>query len=113
MVINLLFVITILAGVLGVIDGIIRLRGRRGGATIVGVAEIVFGALLLVSLFVALPAPLNLLTAAILLEIALLLALFVRGGTRRGGIAITLVALVLNTIVVLVTLGWLTVPGLF
>jgi hypothetical protein len=111
--INLLFIITIIAGALGLIDGIARLRGRRGGGTVIGVAEIVFAALMLVSLFVAFPAPLTLLTWAILLEIALVVALFVRGSVRRGGLVITLVALVLNTIVVLVNLGWLHVPGLF
>jgi hypothetical protein len=109
--INLLFVITVLAGALALFDGIARLRGR--GNAIVGVAEIVFAALLLVSLFIAFPAPLGLLTWAILLEIALILALFVRGRGRRGGWVITIIALVLNTIVVLVGLGWLSIPGLF
>lgn len=112
MTIDLLFVITILAGVLGLADGIARVRGR-GASTIIAVAEIVFAALLLVSLFIAFPAPLTLLTWAILLEIALLIALFIRGGVRRGTWAITIIALVLNTIVVLVNLGWLHVPGLF
>jgi hypothetical protein len=111
--IDLLFIITIVAGALGLIDGIVRLRGRRGGGTIVGIAEIVFSVLMLLSLFIAFPAPLTLLTWAILLEIALIVALFLRGGVRRGGVVITIVALVLNTIVVLVGLGWLSVPGLF
>ena len=112
MVINLLFVITILAGLLGLYDCIVRVRGR-GASTVIAVAEIVFAALMLVSLFVAFPAPLTLLTWAILLEIALVVALFLRGGVRRGGWVITIIALVLNTIVVLVGLGWLHIPGLF
>jgi hypothetical protein len=111
--VNLLFIITILAGALSLFDGIARIRGR-GASTILAVAEIVFAALLLVSVFVAFPAPLTLLTWAILLEIVLVLALILRGGsTRRGIWAITLIALILNTIVVLVNLGWLHVPGLF
>ena len=110
--INLLFIITVLAGVLGLVDGITRVR-RRGASTIIAVAEIVFGALLLVSLFIAFPAPLTTLTWAILLLIALLIALFVRGGVRRGGFVITIVAIVLDAIVILVALGWLHVPGLF
>lgn len=111
--INLLFVITVLAGVLALIDGIARLRSRRGGGTIVGIAEIIFAAMLLVSLFVALPAPFGLLTWALLLEVALLIGLFVGGRGRGGGLVLTIIALVLNTIVVLVHLGWLSVPGLF
>ncbi|MEP6481716.1 MAG: hypothetical protein ABJA94_06875 [Rhodoglobus sp.] len=112
MVVNLLLIITILAGALGLYDGIVRIRGRRA-STVIAVAEIVFAALLLVSAFVAFPAPLTLLTWAILLEVALLIALFLRGGIRRGAWVVTIVALVLNTIVVLVNLGWLHIPGLF
>lgn len=110
--VNLLFVITLLAGALSLYDGIVRVRGRRA-SSIIAIAEIIFAALLLVALFVAFPAPLTLLTWAILLEIALLLALLLRGGIRRGAWVITIIALVLNTIVVLVTLGWLHIPGLF
>lgn len=110
--VNLLFIITLLAGVLSLYDGIVRVRGRRA-SSVIAIAEIVFAALLLVSVFVAFPAPLTLLTWAILLEIALLLALFLRGGIRRGAWVVTIIALVLNTIVVLVNLGWLHIPGLF
>ncbi|MFZ2964933.1 MAG: hypothetical protein WA006_09650 [Rhodoglobus sp.] len=113
MVINLLFVITILAGALAVYDGIARLRGRRSGGSIIAVAEIVFAALVLLSLFIAFPAPLGLLTWALLLEVALVVALVLNGGVRRGTWVVTIIALVLNTIVVLVNLGWLHVPGLF
>ena len=111
--INLLFIITILAGALSLYDGIARLRGR-GASSILAIAEIVFAALLLVSVFVAFPAPLGLLTWAILLEIALVLVLVLRGSVRRRGVwVVTVIALVLNTIVVLVGLNWLHVPGLF
>lgn len=110
--INLLFVLTILAGGLALYDGIVRLRGRRGGGTIVGIAEIVFAALMLVSLFVAFPAPLTFLVWCVLLEVALVIALVLSGGVRRGSWVITIIALVLNTIVLLVTLGWLTIPGI-
>ncbi len=112
MVVNLLFIITILAAVLGLVDGVARLRGR-GGGMIVGIAEIVFSVLMLISLFgILTTAPFGLLTWALLLEVALVLGLFV-GRVRRGRLAITVIALVLNTIVVLVALGWLSVPGLF
>ena len=110
--VNLLFIVTILAGALALYDGIVRVRGR-GSNSIVAIAEIVFAALLLVSLFVAFPAPLGLLTWAILLEIVLVLILVLRGAGKRGVWIVTIIALVLNTIVVLAGLGWLSIPGLF
>lgn len=110
--INLLFIVTILAGALSLYDGIARVRGR-GGATILAVAEIIFAALLLVSLFVAFPAPLTTLTWAILLLITLLITLILRGAGRRGVWVVTVIALILTAIVVLVALGWLSIPGLF
>ena len=111
--INLLFIITVLAAGLSIYDGIARLRGRRNGGSIVAIAEIVFAALMLLSLFIAFPAPLGLLTWALLLEAALIVALVLSGKVRRGMWVVTIIALVLNTIVVLVNLGWLHIPGLF
>lgn len=110
--VNLLFIITILAGALSLYDGIARVRGR-GANSILAIAEIVFAALLLVSLFVTFPAPLGLLTWAILLLITLVLVLVLRGSTRRGVWVVTVIALILTAIVVLVGLGWLSIPGLF
>ena len=46
-----------------------------------------------------------------LLEIVLLIAVIVRG-RGRAWIA-TVIALILNTVLLLVLFGWLTVPGLF
>jgi len=111
MVVNLLFVLTIAAGILGLVDGVARLRGRRGGGAVIAVAEIVFAVLMLLSLFVAFPVPFGFLTWCILLEVALVLALILSGGVRRGTWVITILALLLNTIVLLRTLGWLTIPG--
>ncbi len=113
MVIDLLFAITVLAGAFAVYDGVARLRGRRSGGSIVAIAEIVFAALMLLALFIAFPAPLGLLTWALLLEVALVVALVLSGGVRRGTWVVTIIALVLNTIVMLVNLDWLHVPGLF
>ncbi len=110
--VNLLFIITILAGALSLYDGIARVRGR-GANSILAIAEIVFAALLLVSLFVAFPAPLGLLTWAILLLVTLILVLILRGSTRRGVWVVTVIALILTAIVVLAGLGWLSIPGLF
>jgi hypothetical protein len=108
---NLLFVVTLLAGLLALFDGISRLRGRRANS-IVAIAEIVFAVLMLISLFVAFPAPLGLLTWAILLLITLVLILVLRSPGGRVWI-VTVVAFALTVIVVLVTLGWLRIPGLF
>lgn len=112
MTINLLFIITVLAGALSLYDGIARLRGKRSNS-VLAVAEIVVAALLLVSLFVTFPAPLGLLTWAILLLIVLLLLVILRGTATRGVWAVTIIALLLTAIVVLVNLGWLRIPGLF
>jgi hypothetical protein len=106
-----LLIITILAAALALIDGIMRVRGR-GGATILAVAELVLAALMLISLFVAFPAPFGTLTWAILLEIVLVLVLIFRGAGRRGVAAITVIALILNAVVILIALGWLSIPGL-
>jgi len=110
--INLLFIVTVLAGALSLYDGIARVRGR-GANSVLAVAEIVLAALLLVSLFVAFPAPLGLLTWAILLLIVLIISLILRGSGKRGVWVVTIIATILTAIVVLVGLGWLSIPGLF
>ena len=110
--INLLFIVTVLAGALSLYDGIARVRGR-GANSILAIAEIVFAVLLLLTLFVAFPAPFGLLTWAILLLITLVLILILRGTPRRGVWVVTVIALVLTAVVVLVGLGWLSIPGLF
>jgi hypothetical protein len=48
----------------------------------------------------------------IVLEIVLILLLIFRGSVRRGFAAITVVALILNTILLFTTLGWLHIPWL-
>lgn len=109
-----LLIITVLAAALALVDGISRLRSRRSNS-VLAVAELVFAALMLLAIFLPqwFPAPLGLLLFAILLEVALILVLVVRGrGGTRGGSAIAIIALVLNTIVILIALGWLAIPGL-
>lgn len=106
-----LLIITILAAALALIDGITRMRGRRSNSILAG-AELLFAALLLISLFFAFPAPLGTLLFAVILEVVLLLILLMRGTGGRGASTITIIALILNSIVVLIALGWLTIPGL-
>jgi hypothetical protein len=43
----------------------------------------------------------------------LVIILILRGAGRRNVWIITVIALILNTVVVLVSLGWLSIPGLF
>ena len=71
-----------------------------------------FAVLMLISIFFAFPAPLGTLLFAIILEVILLLILLVRGAGAKGVSTITIIALILNTIVVLIALGWLIIPGL-
>lgn len=106
-----LLIITILAAALALFDGISRLRGRRSNS-VLAIAELIFAVLMLISIFFAFPAPLGTLLFAIILEVILLLILLVRGAGAKGVSSITIIALILNSIVVLIALGWLIIPGL-
>ena len=110
MVLSFLLILIIIVAALAIVDGVSRLRGR-GSGTVVGVLEIILGALLLVSQFV----PQLVIVApwfwSALLEIVLVIAVIVRG---RGRVwIVTLVALILNTLLLLVLFGWLAIPGIF
>jgi hypothetical protein len=109
MVLSLLLVLIIIVALLAIFDGISRLRGR-GSGTIVGVLEIILGALLLISQFVPALAIVAPWFWSALLEIVLVIAVIVRG-RGRAWIA-TIIALILNTVLLLVLFGWLTIPGL-
>lgn len=106
-----LLIITILAAALALWDGITRLRGRRSNS-ILAIAELIFAVLMLLSLFFAFPAPLGTFLFAIGLEVILLLILILRGAGAKGISMVTLIALILNSIVVLIAAGWLVIPGL-
>lgn len=104
-----LFVLALIVAILAIVDGIARVRGR-GVNSVFAVIEIVAGALLAIAQFVTMPFPLTPLVFAIVLEIVLVIVLILRGG-RRAWI-LTVVALVLNTLLLLRLLGWLTIPGI-
>lgn len=110
MTLSFLLILILITGALAVYDGITRLRGR-GASTVVGVLEIIIGALLIASQFV----PQLVLVApwfwSLLLEIVLVIAVLVRGKGRVW--IVTLIALILNTVLLLVLLDWLHIPGLF
>ena len=69
-------------------------------------------ALWLLALFGILSTALGIGILSVILEIVLVLQLVIRGSTRRGGAAITIIALIANTIVLIVAFGLFQIPGL-
>ncbi len=106
-----LLLITLAAAVLSIVDGVLRSRGRGSGMA-VAIAEIVLGALLLLSAVFQVQLPVGTTLIAVLLEIALVLALVLKGTGRRRSPVLTIVALVANTVLLLLSLGWITIPPL-
>ena len=106
---NLLFAIAAVGGVLALIDGIIRVRGK---AAILAVIEIIVAVLFLLSLFLVVSGlPWSTLALAIALLILLVIQLIVRGSTRRGSVALTVVAAILLVIWIVLSQGWIVIPG--
>ncbi len=103
-----LLLIGLVGGVLALVDGIIRVRGR--GTAIVAVIEIIVAALFVLSFFVNIP--FGSLVLAVVLLIILVLQLVLRGSTRRSGITITVVAMILIAIWIVLAQGWIVVPGI-
>jgi hypothetical protein len=112
--IPLITIIAVAAGLLALVDGIIRVRGR--GTAILAIIEIIFAVLFLILFIPQLAAiittPLAGTTIAIILLIVLILQLVLRGSTRRAGAALTVVAIILLVIWLIVHFGWVVIPGL-
>ena len=102
-----LTIILFAAGLLSIIDGVIRVRGR--GTPILAVIEIILGALVVLSFFINIPVAI--ITLVILLAIALVLQLIFRGTTRRAGLGLTIIALVLAVLYLVFALGLIHVAG--
>jgi hypothetical protein len=100
-----LLLIALIGGILAVIDGILRLRGK--GGTVVGIVELIAGALFLLSLFV--PIPFGSMVLAVITAIALIVALIVRG---KSGLGLTIAALALIVIWIVLANRWLVIPGI-
>ena len=103
-----LFLILIVAAALAIVDGIIRVRGK--GNSILAILEIIIGALLILSYFVAIPFGTVALSVALI--VVLVLQLVFRGSTRRSGVTITVVSLVLAALYLVLALAWLRIPGI-
>lgn len=112
--ITLITLVALAAGVLALVDGILRVRGR--GTAVLAVIEIIVAVLFLIAFIPPLAAIITidiaLRTIAIVLLVVLVLQLILRGSTRRGSVAITVVALVLLVLWLVVNLGWISIPGL-
>jgi len=103
-----LLLIGLIGGVLALIDGILRVRGR--GTAIVAVIEIIVAALFILSFFVNVPW--GSLILAVVLLILLVVQLVLRGSTYRSGVTITILSLVLIAIWIILAQGWLVIPGI-
>ena len=103
-----LLVLALIGGALALIDGIIRVRGR--GTAILAVIEIIVAALFLISLFVS-GIPFGTTVLAIALLIVLVVQLVLRGSTRRSGVTITVVSIIVTAIWLILALGWVHIPG--
>ena len=101
-----LLIIALVGGALTLVDGILRLRARRG-STIVGIIEIVVGGLFLLALF--LPGiPFGALVLGIAALVVLAVALFAGGRTGR---TVTIIALVAIVVWLILVNRWLVIPG--
>lgn len=114
---SLMFFVAAIGGVLALIDGITR---ARGGAALLAILQIIVAILFLLSLFVrGIPLTVGELEfttplLGFILVILLLIQLAFRSGVQRGGVAITLVAIILLVIWFVFGLGAridLYVPG--
>jgi hypothetical protein len=103
-----LLLIGLIGGVLALVDGILRVRGR--GTAIVAVIEIIVAALFILSFFVNVPW--GSLILAVVLLIILLIQLILRGSTYRSGVTITILSMVLIAIWIVLAQGWIVIPGI-
>jgi hypothetical protein len=103
-----LLLIGLIGGVLALVDGILRVRGR--GTAIVAVIEIIVAALFILSFFVNVPW--GSLILAVVLLIILLIQLILRVSKYRSGVTITILSMVLIAIWIVLAQGWIVIPGI-
>ncbi|WP_203579909.1 hypothetical protein [Microbacterium hibisci] len=101
-----LLLIALLGGVLAIVDGILRVRGR--GNTVIGIIEIVVAALFVLSLF--LPGiPFGSLVLAIATLIVIVIGIVFRG---RQGVGVAIAALAVIALWIVLVNRWLVIPGI-
>ena len=100
-----LLLIALVGGILAVVDGVLRLRGK--GGTAVGLFELIAGLLFLISFFV--PVAMGSIVLAVVTAIALIVALVVRG---KSGVALTIVSLVFVVAWIVLANRWVVIPGI-
>ena len=100
-----LVLIALVGGILAVVDGVLRLRGK--GGTAVGLFELIAGLLFLISLFV--PIAWGSIVLAVVTAVALIVALVVRG---KSAVALTIVALILVVAWIVLANRWIVIPGI-
>jgi hypothetical protein len=105
---NLYTILILVVAILAIIDGIYRARGRGG---VLPILTIIVAVLLGLSAFISVPFGTQVL--AIVLLILLILVLVFRGSTKRGSVLITVLAIILDALLILHNLGWLTIPNVF
>lgn len=105
-----LLLIALAGGALALVDGIVRVRGR--GTAVLAVIEIVVAALFLLGqLDILASIPLGATVIAAALLVILVLQLLLRGGARRSRAPITVIAIVLVAAWIVLSQGWLVIPG--
>lgn len=101
-----LMIIALAGGVLALIDGILRLRGK--GGTLFGVLETIVAALFLLSHFVP-GIPFGSLVLGIATIVVLVIGLILRA---KHAIGVTIAALVVIALWIVLINRWLIIPGI-
>jgi hypothetical protein len=105
-------ILLIAVGVLAIFDGVTRLRGARA-SSVLAVVEIVVGVLLLLTLIPAFPVTWGATLLSAILLATFIIVLVLRGGAKRKGFAsVTVIATILDLILLLNLLHVLVIPGL-
>ena len=105
-----LTVLILAIGIIAIVDGVTRLRGRRVNS-ILAIVEIVLAILLLLAVFFSSTVALPVEWIAIALEVVFIVLIVTRGtGRGRGYLGITAVGALLNLVYILHLLKVITIP---
>jgi len=99
-----LLLILAVAVVLSIVDAVLRIRGR--GTSVLAIIELIVAILLALSWFVDIP------FGRLALAIALLVVLIIQLILNRARYGVTIAAVVLTGIFVVLSQGWIVIPGI-